>query len=66
MKINDKIIVGFLVATGMFSNAIAVKYVTGLTSKQKSELLPIAEKVKSGVYSSPDTGPMDKYQDPKA
>lgn len=39
MKINDKVLVAFLVSVGIFSANVAVKYVSGLSDVQKNSLL---------------------------
>ena len=42
MKNTDKILIAFLVSVGMFSGAIATKYVSTLSSAQKNSLMPAA------------------------
>lgn len=43
MKINDKVLVTFLVSVGIFSANVAVKYVSGLSDVQKKSLLSSAK-----------------------
>ena len=65
MKKRDKALVGLLVATGVFSAAIAVKYVTGMTNAEMQALLPAAHVITNKVFVCDGSGPIVKYSDPK-
>jgi 1-deoxy-D-xylulose 5-phosphate reductoisomerase len=43
MKVNDKVIVAFLVSLGIFSTTQAMQYVRTLSMKNKKELISIAK-----------------------
>lgn len=65
MKTNDKIIIAFLVAAGVFSINVATKYVNGLTDVQKKSILPAAKMSSSKVLLCEGTE-WSKYSNPKS
>ncbi len=65
MKTNDKVIVAFLVAAGVFSINVATKYVNGLTDIQKKSILPAAKMSSQKVLLCEGTE-WTKYSNPKS
>lgn len=55
MKINDKVIVAFLVTTGILSGPLASKYVSGMSVSEKKTMLQVVES--SGDMET-DTSPV--------
>lgn len=65
MKTNDKMIVAFLVAAGVFSLNVATRYVGGLTDVQKKSILPAAKMSSHKVLLCEGTE-WSKYSNPKS
>ena len=60
MKVNDKVIVAFLVSVGVFTSAQATHYVKTLSIKNKKELISIAKlKNKNIVLCENNTFPTE-------
>lgn len=55
MKINDKVIVAFLVTSGILSGPLASKYVSGLSVSEKRAMLEVAD---SSSTMDTDTSPV--------
>ena len=65
MKVNDKVIITFLVSMGMFSGISAAKYVSNLSKQQKKALMPVMKMHQSVKYASVISAD-PKAQDPKS
>lgn len=55
MKINDKIVVAFLISTGLFSSAHAMQYVGSMSVKEKCALVSMAKSA-AGDTVQPSNG----------
>lgn len=49
MKINDKVLVAFLVSAGFFSGMQAAQYVSSLSAKEKKAMMPVVNLASSDV-----------------
>jgi|YNPMSStandDraft_2_1061718.scaffolds.fasta_scaffold03767_5 hypothetical protein len=56
MKVNDKVIVAFLVSLGIFSTTQAMQYVRTLSMKNKKELISIAKLKNKNIVLCENTG----------
>ena len=61
MKNMDKILIAFLASAGLFSTAVAVRYVSTLSPTQKKSLMPAAAASKNIILlANTNTTPIEK------
>jgi 1-deoxy-D-xylulose 5-phosphate reductoisomerase len=61
MTNKDKVIAAFLVSVGLFSTAVATKYVSSLSPAQKQSLMPAAAALKNIILlANTNTTPIEK------